>query len=69
VGYPKGSINRLLQDDYARLRPKPQPLTPAWQEWLEAFHRRYPSEVSRMRGESLEQRALQVLRFSIPGWD
>lgn len=65
----KGSINRLLQEEYARLNPKPKPLTPEWQEWLQAFQRRYPLEVSRMRGESLYERAIHVLRFRIPDWD
>ena len=31
----KGSVNRLLQDEYARLNPKPKPLTPEWDEWLQ----------------------------------
>lgn len=69
MSYPKGSINRLLQEDYARLRSKPQPTTPAWHEWLDTFRRTYPLEVNVMRGDTLEQRALNVLRFKIPGWD
>jgi hypothetical protein len=69
MGYPKGSINRLLHDEYERLDPRPQPLTKPWHEFLDAFRRRHPLEVSRMRGESLEQRALHVLRFKIPDWD
>lgn len=69
MGYPKESVNRLLQDEYERLHTKPQPLTESWYGFLDSFRRRHAVEVSRMRGESLEQRALHVLRFRIPDWD
>lgn len=69
MAYRKGSINRLLQDEYARLDQKPKPLTAAWDHWLDGFWAKYPLEVSRMRHESLHQRAIAVLRFRIPGWD
>lgn len=72
MSYPKGSVNRLLEDAYKRIPYEERPSyfkdSTEWKAWLESFRAKYPSEVSRMT-EDLEARALYVLKYSMPNHD
>jgi hypothetical protein len=70
MAYRKGSVNRMLQDEYCfiRLEERPRRGTHLWNQWLDNFCSKHAVEVSRMT-EPLAERAVKVLRYDMPNFD
>jgi hypothetical protein len=70
LAYRKGSVDRMLRDEYCVMQPDEWPRygTPEWRKWLDDFSSRHPLEVSRAP-EPLAERAVKILRHSIPDFD